>query len=355
MLTATLVFFTAVQGSPVERFSSFIKKTDQLTMKASVNFRGVPLKLTFINEPGIYQYCEIKGAVDGERFWQIPDRILAVSDTDGQYWEYRGIEQKSPPPPEVGTCMTLYPGFLHDLAMPDGLKGLQLDEPLKIGDRTYETVSKSVAKELSQYKIKIAIDEFGIPQQFHMTEQTDAGPTLTIYEVSSMSTNPTQLRSWKYQPPVGYMPGEIPYTARPLASGTKINLGRWTKAEGGQLDVADQNRKGVVILFTADDCEPSKRAAGAFEKLKKALDAEGQKLIEVRLGKDANKLKRSWSVVSDSDGKLEKYFRPPVTPYLYVIRKDAIMLGGWAGYAADQDKAMVDSVIGRFKKHALPN
>lgn len=348
MLTATLVLFTAVQGSPVERFTSFLKSADKLTMTANVTHENVFYKTQLIWEDGPYQYFETQSINGKEKYWQIPKRILGVSEAEGQYWEYQGPEHKSPPPPDLGAAFTLYPIFLLQLTAPNGLKDLIAGEKIKVGNREFESVFVSHKGE-SVETITIAIDEFGIPQQLKFVETSQAGELSLQYDVTSLNTNPTKLKQWKYQPPVGFMPGEIPYTTHTLGSGAQAKLGTWKKGDGGSVNVFDLNKKGVVVLFTADDCEPSKKASGALEKLKKALDPMGVKIVEVRLGNDASKIKRSWTIVSDADGKLEKQFQPPVTPYLYVIDSKSIVLGGWAGYDTDQDKALVDSVVGRYK------
>lgn len=349
MLTATLVLLTAGQGSPVERFSSFLKNADQLTMSSNVKFENVSYETRLIWDIGPYQYFEIVSPNGKEKYWQIPERILGVSEAEGQYWEYKGPEHKSPPPPNLGAAFTLYPIFLLQLAAPNGLKDLKVGDKVKIRQREYESVFISRKGESSSETITVVIDEFGIPQQFQFIETSQSGQLNLKYEVTSLNTNPTKLKQWKYQPPTGLMPGEIPYTGNPLGSGYQAKLGTWKKGQGGSVNVRDMNKKGIVVLFTADDCEPSKKASGAFEKLKKALDQIGVNFVEVRLGRDADNLQRNWAVVTDTDGKLENQFQPPVTPYLYAIDSKSIVLGGWAGYAKDQDQALVNSIVGRFQ------
>jgi len=349
MLTATLVFLTAVQGSPVERFMSFLKSADNLSISANVKFENVTYKTQLVWEKGPYQYFEVNSTQGKEQYWQIPNRILGASEAERQYWEYQGPQHKSPPPPDLGAAFTLYPIFLLQLTSPNGLKDLKAGQKVKVGQRELESVFISRKGESSTETIIIAIDEFGIPQQLSFQESSQSGELNLQYDVTSLNTNPTKLKQWKYQPPVGFMPGELPYTMHPLGSGSQVKLGTWKKGMGGTLNVADLNKKGVVVLFTADDCEPSKKASGAFVKLKKALDPMGVKMVEIRLGRDANNLQRNWPVLSDTDGKLEKLFQPPVTPYLYVINTESIILGGWAGYDTDQDKVLVESVVGRYK------
>ncbi|QYK52409.1 MAG: TlpA family protein disulfide reductase [Fimbriimonadaceae bacterium] len=350
MLTATLVFLTATQGSPVERFTSFIEKSTQLTMATKVRLNNATYETKLIWDQGTYQYFEVKGVGVAERFWQVPNHILAANDSERQYWEYSGFEKRFPPPPEVGFCSLLFPVFLEHLSTKNGLQDLKAAAKITVSNRAYESVTKTFKDDFSQFNIQIAIDEFGIPVRFIFKQKLEDEDVEMTYDVLSLNTNPTELKRWKYQPPLGYMPGQIPYKASPLGAGYQAKLGTWKKGTGGSLNVSDLNKKGLVVLFTASDCEPSKKAAGTLDKLGKALDQQGVKIVEIRLGNDASQLKRNWSVISDADGKIEKQFQPPVTPYLYAIDSKSIVLGAWAGYGADQERTLISSVVGRFKK-----
>lgn len=351
MLTATLVLLGAVQSSPVERFTAFMQNAENFSFIAEVKFKNAPYTVNYSLENNRYQFMEVNSQAGRERFWQIPSRILAVNDSYRQYWEYGGAEILASPPPQTDFCSYFYPDFIAKLKSSKALESLKTGESETASGRVLSKLSTKFQTPVSIYDLDIFVDELGVPQRFLVTEQVDGGVVERNYIVKSLHTNSSGLSTWKYEPPVGYTPAEIPYLARPLMSGAPAPLGRWKKPDGGLIDAADLNRKGMVVLFTADDCEPSKKAIPTLEKLKSALDKQGIQLIEIRLGKDAAKLKRSWPVVTD-DGKIEKQFGPPVTPYLYVVHANKMILGAWAGYDKDQDDALIASVLGRYKKAA---
>lgn len=335
MLTAAIVLFTARHSTAVEMLDAFARQSSNMELHLTAHVEGESIPLVWQVERGRLQNLQAGTSPQSERFIQLEAGILAITDYDQQYDEYGNLPFLVPVPEELSLTSSIFPSGL--LALVRDQKSTNAKES---GPRVARTVQQS---EDTTTETSYIFNEAGVLTQIKTSLAGGPIDSSATYDVNSIRFGQSGLGAMKYRPPLGYTPSKIPVTQRPAISGQKMDLDRW-----GNLDVRALNRKGIVVVFTAPDCLPSTAMAPVLNKLSQQLAKQNVKLVEVWLG-NSKLPKRNWPIVADTQHIIEGMFQPPVTPYLFAVDANATVLGAWAGYAPDQESAMIASVSGRFK------
>ncbi len=334
MLTAALVLFSAQHSSAVEMLDAFARQSANMEIRLSVTADGQTTPLIWQIEDGQYQILESGELPNSERFVQLPAGMIAITDAYRQYFEFGPYPYLAPLPAELEQLRAIYPQGLLNLAKNRKSVGAT-EETTLIAKVTEQVMDTTV-------ETRYHFDSLGTLVSFNSKPVGDPMGYEITYRVEGIKFGYQGLSRTRFQPPIGYTPGEIPMVQRPAMSGERLKLGRW-----GNIDVRALNRKGIVVVFTAPDCMPSNAAAPALNRLAQELSKKNVQMIEVWLG--PSKLpKRNWPVVADGRREIEGIFEPPVTPYLVALDRGGTVLGAWAGYAPDQESAMISSIKGRY-------
>ena len=285
-----------------------------------------------------HQYFEVEEKGTRARFIQTSDRIAYFQDFDQTYYEYRSHGPLIGPPPESGLVKDLYPVFLWSWLNIESFKNATADGAEKLDGIEVDWIKQIFPGEGVDITIRTAITKEGSPKRVIFSDPNSATITFNFEQFTWPFFD---VKAWKYQPPIGYMLGNAPKAHFPLQFGQKIDFKSWG------INVANLNKKGVAVIITAADSKPDQAILPALQEMQKALDKIGVKTVEVHL--DATQApKRNWPVTLDTNGTIADQLDIPVTPYIYFVNQDNMILKAWAGYGEDQRKKLVKTAVEAF-------
>ncbi|ARU42103.1 hypothetical protein CCB80_13525 [Armatimonadetes bacterium Uphvl-Ar1] len=336
MFAAILAVVSANQADPVNRLASFLDSSQSRGIEYTANFRGTSVKSRWSYTLPNTQLLEVSSP-SRTRFFQKGDRIFVAQDAAKEYYEYAGFDFMVSPPEEADLGFATYPQALLSWLSPEGRKGIAFQKTETVNGVKLDWLKQTVETMNGPLDIFGAIDQTGQPREMRIG--TMQNPELS-YVFEKFGWPHFDLSNWKYQPPIGYVPGNSPKIFRPPTAGAEIELGKW-----GAVNTKSLNSKGLAIVVTTAEGRPDAELISAWPKVESALKKFGVKTLEIHL--DAKDLpKRTWKIVGD--GSYLRQLDPPVTPYVYFVNKENIYIGGWAGYAPDQEKKLIGRAVEAF-------
>jgi outer membrane lipoprotein-sorting protein len=347
MTAAILAVLTAAQQTPAERLTQFLNSASDRSVTFSVaDGSGVTHAVLSYQHPN-YQYMRYEtGGVKGE-FFQTSDRVLLVDHADQTYYEYKGFEEYVGLPPESGLLDYAYPSYLYAWTKSDSLKNALPSQAPTGADKSLDWLKQSVETQGVVTVFHIGIGKGGEPVQLLI--QVQGGQPIKI-TFEKFGWPEKDMREWKYQPPVGYSLGSAPKLHRPFQAGNRVEWGKWVDGQGKSINMDQLNSTGVAVVFTSTG-GPDQSLVSDLGDLKKSLAKLKVNLVEVHLD-EKSAPKRDWPVTLDTEGTITKQFDPPHTPYIFFVRKDRYVIGGWAGYGRDQKEKLIKTANDLYSSQA---
>lgn len=291
----------------------------------------------YSSQPPNLQYVDFNVPGDRSQMYQKGDRVMVVLGDGLSYAEYKGFPTFAGPPEDVGMGAVAYPDFILRWREGKGREGLKVKDSGDIGGIPVTWVEETVMGESGEIVYRLAVDGSGQPRRLVLTEN---GAPLADYDFVRFGWPEPDLTQWEYQPPVGSVPVRTPRIHRTPTGGAQFELGNW-----GGVNVKSLANRGLMVLVTAEGSRPADEIVSAWPEVEAAVKKLGVKTLEIRL--DTKDLpKRKWNVIGDGD--YVERLDPPVTPYVYYLNKEGILIGGWAGYAPDQKQRLIDRTVKLF-------
>ncbi|MFM9872054.1 MAG: hypothetical protein ACKVQS_01160 [Fimbriimonadaceae bacterium] len=332
MIAAILSALTSAQLKPAERLTQFLSSALDRSVTFEVQIENEKIDATLSYQSPNLQYMSFSwGGLSGE-FFQSRDRVLISLPKDKTYYEYKGFPAYVTMPPESELPASAYPGFLHAWSKKDGLKDAVSIKVPEGADSSLDWFKLSVTDQMVKVDYFVGVQVSGEPKQVLMT--AEGSPSVQI-SLLKFGWPEKDMRLWKYQPPAGFMIGNAPKLHRPYQAGNKVEWGKWVDGRGQTIDMNALNSAGVAVVFLSADGTADQSFLSALPDLKDSLEKMKVKLVEVHLDSKSAP-KRDWPVTLDTDRKIVSQFDPPYTPYIFFVRKDRFVIGGWAGYGPDQ-------------------
>lgn len=352
MLLAALATVLTQADTPIERLYDYLDTADHLTMTVKFGAKGNPVageaQYTWIWPNR--QRIAIGTGSNIVEFRQNPKFVHVVDHARKAYVEYTSPPFLSNPPDEGADLMNFYPNY-HLFIKSDDKREI----PFKnLGKATIEGTSYDhvqVAEE-GATPVDFFLDSLGRIRRVNFTVMTPGGPQefYSLFENYDLSQTKAKIKS-EIEP--GYVPDKIPDLHNPILAGYPLEFGKVKNARSNREVDLDKERGNshLAVLITSPDCIPSQKGENAWQNLEKALKAKGVKFVEVVVGGTPDlKQKGSRPIYLDSNGTVEENVSPPVTPYIVMVDGKGIMRQGWAGYAPDQEKRMVETLVNRIEE-----
>ena len=357
MLFSALASVTMLSDTAIGRMYDYLASCEQLTVTLGGGLVGGPetLKAEYWWVWPNRQNMVFGSGPGRTEFRQRGTTILAIEHGRRAYQEFLAPDRIVNPPSEYVAVSALYPSFLV-LLKSQGKGKIPLEDK---GTREVEGVTldyvqipPTMTPEGEAPPVDLFLDTFGRIVRIHYIAAGLNGPENRFLTYKNIDTGrravtmPAEIEK-------GYVPDVIPskfYTAGP---GERVQVSEVTDARSGKtVDFAARVKgKRFAILFTATDCEPSKRGEAVWKNLRVELAKKDCPLFEVVVdggkidlaGKDKDR-----PVFVDKSGRTTEYVSPPVTPYIVVVESNEAMVKAWAGYGKDQDKRLVKTLVGAF-------
>jgi peroxiredoxin len=142
---------------------------------------------------------------------------------------------------------------------------------------------------------------------------------------------------------------------KPAAEFTLSELGN-----GGAIKLSALRGKIVVVDFWATWCQPCTRELPELEKLQRTFAAQGVVFVGVSIDKErsnaqelAARLKLTFKVLHDPEGKVAELYDPPKMPSSYVIDREGVVRYINEGFSGAADVARLRQQLDQLSR-ALP-
>ncbi len=153
-------------------------------------------------------------------------------------------------------------------------------------------------------------------------------------------------RVFEQELPEGYTPAYIPRRQYGLGAGDPMPQSQWRDAATGKpvdpMSLAGKN--GLGVLFSAPDCEISRKNRAAFADVEKALKAVGANLIEVSIGSEKPAESPKWRQIWDKEGAIADLLMIDATPHLVLFDKDGVCAGYFPGYTEASKPTLMQQI-----------
>jgi hypothetical protein len=341
MVSAALAILASAQMPPLERARFFLEGLGDFSVNVTSTTGPDRQKVELTYQSPNFQLLKSQSAGPKSEFRQTPDGIIAINHMGKAYWEYATHPRPVVPPPEFGEASAAYPGFLYFLYRKESIKGSKvLDRQLVRGIEA-DWVEIVIDGGLAEIQVKLAVAMTGQILQAKIPDELTGD---VIFDFESFGAVVEDVRRWKYQPPIGYMPGNSPQIYRPAPAGSRLTLGTLKSSLGQTVNLKAMGSNGVAILVTSADCEPSKLLLKSAKEMASAAEKAKTKFVEITLD-GSLRGDRPWPVVTSGVTDLIELLDPPVTPYIYFVNKEGYVIGGWAGFAADQKSPLLKRIV----------
>lgn len=335
MIAAVMAVTVIAQSGPAERLVHFLNSADRRGIAFTAKSGGYVAKARLSHvmpDQQMVAFDTPEGKID---FYQQGKRVLLVLHDSKSYFEYKTRGTMAPPPPEAGMCSDLYPNFLWSFRKLENLKAAKPD-----GQETVRGIACDRLKVVEAFMGGESTAHFSVAPDGMLLRaviQPPNNPEI-VYDFTEYTWPYFDISSWVYLPPIGYVLGNAPTLHTPVSAGTKVDMKSWKGA-----DFVGMNKKGLALLVTAEGGGPDESLAKGAGEMVAALKKIGVAFAEVHL--DGSAPKRAWPVVADPSGAIERQLDLPVTPYILFLDAQGTVLRGWAGYAPDQKKNLVQTAL----------
>lgn len=355
------LLFSLQAADPVDRFSAFMSRAQQLSVDLEVTAEGRPGKGVGRLEwrlPASQRFVMAWGPESYE-FRQNAEGLFEISHNNRIYNQWGPVPFLFTPPGDLsGIGDAGYPAFLlrHIATRPAQATTWSRKGKVEVDGVEVDHVAAETTEQGVSYSFDYFIDSMGrlVRAQYRSSSPTEGGAHQVVTFKNYALSSPTDADYYGPNPPWGYSPIRITNARRTLPIGAQFTFGTWLDVRSGKTRDTAALAKGryVAVAFTAHDCAVSARAEGALRKLGAALKEKGGELIEVSLGSEAPDTQskdRARAVFHDKSGTVEAMFAPPGTPYIVLVGPEGTIVRAWYGYTSDSDAALVKNFMREFE------
>jgi len=356
-LAAGYLFAMQVSG-PMDRLRMFLRNSDFLAVEISTVVNGAqpPIVCNYQwHKSGVRQRMTIQVGPERREFIQDPSMVMTMNHTGKTYQEYGRIPIFVNPPADDPLILFSYPGALTIPTLTSAATGTW-----KVGGRsvrngiTVEEATLTISGDTENATYQFFVDEAGKLISLISNRPTPAGnerieQTFKNYRLGNVGQDKISADL-----PVGYMPEAIPRPTNTAVAGEIAPFGKWLDARTEKVTdvVAWAQGRRIVIVFTSAECPVSTAIEPALVAIQADLAKEKAELIEVILGPakgDVAAKDRNRRIYWDKDGAIEGTFGINLTPYLLAMDTKNVILGGWIGFATEEQSRLRKTISDLFK------